>query len=60
MSILLRSCALCMLSLSLLACHSQSPIDALDAAAQRLEENLTNKLKETLNKTNQTSQSMRI
>ncbi len=44
MSILLRSCALFMLSLSLLACHSQSPIDALDAAAQRLEENLTNKL----------------
>ena len=43
MSILLRSCALCMLSLSLLACHSQSPIDALDAAAQRLEENLSNK-----------------
>ncbi len=44
MSILLRSCALFMLSLSLLACHSQSPIDALDAAAQHLEENLTNKL----------------
>ena len=43
MSILLRSCALCMLSLSLLACHSQSPIDALDAAAQRLEKNLSNK-----------------
>ena len=43
MSILLRSCALFMLSLSLLACHSQSPIDALDAAAQRLEENLSNK-----------------
>ncbi len=43
MSILLRSCALCMLSLSLLACHSQSPIDALDAAAQRLEENLSSK-----------------
>ena len=43
MSILLRSCALCMLSLSLLACHSQSPIDALDAAAQRLEKNLSSK-----------------
>ena len=43
MSILLRSCALCMLSLSLLACHSQSPIDALDAAAQSLEENLSSK-----------------
>ena len=43
MSILLRSCALFMLSVSLLACHSQSPIDALDAAAQRLEENLSNK-----------------
>ena len=43
MSILLRSCALCMLSLSLLASHSQSPIDALDAAAQRLEENLSSK-----------------
>ena len=43
MSILLRSCTLCMLSLSLLACHSQSPIDALDAAAQSLEENLSSK-----------------
>ncbi len=43
MSILLRSCVLCMLSLSLLACHSQSPIDALDAAAQSLEENLSSK-----------------
>ena len=43
MSILLRSCALFMLSLSLLACHSQSPIDALDAAAQSLEENLSSK-----------------
>lgn len=43
MSILLRSCALCILSLSLLACHSQSPIDALDAAAQSLEENLSSK-----------------
>lgn len=48
MSILLRSCALCMLSLSLLACHSQSPIDALDAAAQRLEENLSNKRSSTV------------
>ena len=43
MSILLRSCALFMLSVSLLACHSQSPADALDAAAQRLQESLSNK-----------------
>lgn len=43
MSILLRSCALLILSASLLACHAQSPIDALDAAAQRLQDNLSNK-----------------
>lgn len=43
MSMLLRSFALFMLSVSLLACHSQSPVDALDAAAQRLQDNLSNK-----------------
>lgn len=43
MSMLLRSCALFILSVSLLACHSQSPADALDAAALRLQENLSNK-----------------
>lgn len=43
MSMLLRSCALLMLSASLLACHSQSPTDALDAAAQQLQDNLSNK-----------------
>ncbi len=43
MSILLRSCALLILSASLVACHSQSPVDALDAAAQRLQEGLSNK-----------------
>ena len=43
MLILLRSCALLILSVSLLACHSQSPADALDAAALRLQENLSNK-----------------
>lgn len=32
-----------MLSLKLLAYHSQSPVDALDAAAQRLQDNLSNK-----------------
>lgn len=43
MSILLRLCALLILSASLLACHAQSPVDALDAAAQRLQDNLSNK-----------------
>lgn len=43
MSILLRLCALLILSASLLACHVQSPVDALDAAAQRLQDNLSNK-----------------
>jgi len=43
MSILLRSCTVFMLSASLMACHSQSPIDALDAAAQQLQDNLSNK-----------------
>lgn len=43
MSMLLRSCALFILSLSLLACNSPSPADALDAAAQHLQDNLSNK-----------------
>lgn len=43
MSILLRACTLLILSVSLLACHSQSPAEALDAAAQRLQDNLSNK-----------------
>ena len=43
MSTLLRSCALLMLSASLLACHSQSPAEALDAAAQRLQDGLSHK-----------------
>jgi hypothetical protein len=32
-----------MLSASLAACHSPSPVEALDAAAQRLQENLSSK-----------------
>ncbi len=43
MSILLRACTLLILSVSLLACHSQSPAEALDAAAQLLQDNLSNK-----------------
>ena len=43
MSILLRFCAPLMLTASLMACHSASPTDALNAAAQRLQDNLSNK-----------------
>lgn len=48
MSIAPRLCTLFLLLASLAACHSQSPVDALDAAAQRLQDNLSNKRSSTV------------
>ena len=43
MSMVLRACILMILSLSVVACYSQSAAEALDSAAQRLQDNLSNK-----------------